>query len=320
MKKISIVFLILSASLVFSCDDSKAVKPEIEEMRLDISLIRFDSIFAKSQPQDLNRLKSEYSFMFQNSIPDSLWQLKMQDSLQNEIEKEVLTNFSDFSKQKSDIKLFFKHLKYYFPEENIPKIVTLAEYVDYKSKVILNDNLLYISLDNYLGQEHRFYTGLQNYISTLQDPDQILPDIAEQYAKKYVDFPGQRNFLSQIVYHGKKLYLKSQLLPLEKPHNLIGYSQDDYAWAQNQEYMIWQYFVERDLLYSSETDLRRRFLQPGPFSKFYLKVDNESPPRLGQYIGWQIVKAYAEKHSDKSLIEILRTPEQDLFNQSKYKP
>ncbi|QTY26214.1 gliding motility lipoprotein GldB [Flavobacterium sp. CS20] len=320
MKKISFVFFVLCFGILFSCQDSKQIKPEIAEMKLEVDFIRFDSIFSDAEPQDLQRLQTEYPFMFQKSIPDSLWLLKMQDSLQQEIEKEVLVTFSDFSKYQSEITLFFKHLKYYFPNQSIPRVVTLAEYVDYKSKVVLNDELLYISLDNYLGQDHRFYKGFQNYISILQTPEQILPDIATQYANKLIDFPQSRTFLSQMIYEGKKLYFKSQLLPWVEQHQLIGYSRDDFQWAKNQEFMVWQYFVERDLLYSSQSDLRRRFLQSGSFTKFYLEIDNETPPRLGQYIGWQIVKAYAEKHPDKSLKEIIEIPEQDLFNQSKYKP
>ncbi len=320
MKKILIVFLILGFSILMSCQDSKDIKPEIAQMKLKVDFIRFDSIFSNAKPQELKRIKTEYPFMFQNGIPDSLWQSKMQDSLQNEIEKEVLITFPDFSEYQNEITLFFKHLKYYFPKQSTPKVVTLAEYVDYKSKVVLNEELLYISLDNYLGQEHKFYKGFQAYISDLQIPEQILPDIAKQYADRLIDFPESRTFLSQIIYEGKKLYLKSQLLPWVEQRELIGYTKDDFQWAQNQERMVWQYFVERDLLYSSQSDLRRRFISPGPFTKFYLEIDNETPPRLGQYIGWEILKAYAEKHPNKSLKEIINTPEQELFNQSNYKP
>ena len=306
--------------LCFSCKKDDAINPEIAEMELDIDYVRFDSVFAKAKPQDLSRLKTKYPYMFQNSIPDSLWHIKLKDSLQNEIEKEVLKAFPDFSKYQNEITLFLKHLKYYFPKQSIPKVVTLAEYVDYKSKVVLSDEVLYISLDNYLGKDHKFYKGLQQYISTLQNPSQILPDIAHQYANRMIDFPKSRTFLSQMIFEGKKLYFKSQLLPWVENHRLIGYSVKDYRWAAEQEYMVWQYFIERDMLYSSQSDLNRRFIQPAPFSKFYLEIDNETPPKLGMYIGWQIVKAYAEKHPNQSLKSIIELPEQELFNQSKYKP
>lgn len=319
MKKISFVLIILILSF-HSCQDEDKVNPEIKAIDIELDIIRFDSVFAKAQPKDLKDLKLNYPFMFENIIPDSLWVLKMKDTLQQEIHDEVSIVFPNFNEHKSDITLFFKHLKYYFPNEKIPKIITLAEYVDYKSKVILNDDMLFISLDNYLEKDHRFYNGFQDYIAELQAKHQILPDIAEQYAKQFIDFPTNRNFLNQMIYHGKKLYFKEKLLPLIENNNIIGYTKDDYQWAKQQEYMVWQYFIEQDILYSSQADLKRRFLQPGPFSKFYLEIDSETPARLGQYIGWQIVKAYAKKHPDKNLIDIIKTDAQELFNQSKYKP
>ena len=319
MKKISFVLIVLIL-IFYACQDSKKVNSDVQEIEIELNIIRFDSIFAKAQPKDLKVLKLNYPFMFENKIPDSLWVLKMKDTLQQEIHDEVSKVFPNFTEHKTDITLFFKHLKYYFPNEKLPKIITLAEYVDYKSKVILNDDMLFISLDNYLGKDHRFYNGFQDYIAEKQIKEQILPDIAEQYAEKYIDFPNHRNFLNQIIYHGKKLYFKEKLLPLVENHHIIGYTEDDYQWAKQQEYMVWQYFIEQDILYSSQADLKRRFLQPGPFSKFYLEIDSETPARLGQYIGWQIVKAYAKKNSDKNLLEIINTDAQELFNQSKYKP
>ena len=58
---------------------------------------------------------------------------------------------------------------------------------------------------------------------------------------------------------------------------------------------------------------------PAPFSKFYLEIDNDSPGRIGQWIGWQIVKSYKDEFPDSKLQEILSMPSQDLFNKSKYK-
>jgi gliding motility-associated lipoprotein GldB len=321
MKKISFVILILYLCLLQSCNQTEDIKPEIRDMHIQIEFVRFDSIFSRTEPNDFEKLKASYPFMFQNNIPDSLWKLKMVDTLQNEIETEVSKKFSDFLDYKKAIKLFFKHLKYYFPSESLPdKVVTLAEFVDYKTKVIRNDSLLFISLDNYLGEEHRFYEGFQKYISSLQASHQILPDVAEQYAKKLVPLSSNRDLMSQMIYEGKVLYFKERMLPGVEEFHLIGYDKKQYEWSITYETMIWQYFIERDLLYSTQSDLRRRFLKPGPFTKFYLEIDDETPPRLGQYLGWQIVRAYADRFPEKSVKDIINTDAQILFSQSKYKP
>ena len=79
------------------------------------------------------------------------------------------------------------------------------------------------------------------------------------------------------------------------------------------------YFMDKKLLFSTETKLNKRFLENAPFSKFYSEQDNLTPGKIGVWIGWQIVKSYM-KHNDVSLQELLKINESDLFNKSKYKP
>ena len=84
--------------------------------------------------------------------------------------------------------------------------------------------------------------------------------------------------------------------------------------------MFFYYFVEKELLYSTDSKLPSRFINPAPFSKFYLEdIDSESPGRLGRYIGWQIVRAYME-HNDVPLKDMLMTSPEEIFNNSKFKP
>tara|TARA_R110002074_G_scaffold398112_1_gene589561 strand:- start:111 stop:341 length:231 start_codon:yes stop_codon:yes gene_type:complete len=74
------------------------------------------------------------------------------------------------------------------------------------------------------------------------------------------------------------------------------------------------------MLFSTDSKLLGRFINPAPFSKFYLEdIDADSPGRLGQYLGWQIVRAYMEQN-DVNLKEMLITSTEDIFNNSKFKP
>ena len=74
-----------------------------------------------------------------------------------------------------------------------------------------------------------------------------------------------------------------------------------------------------EVLYSTDAKLSSRFIADAPFSKFYLELDNQSPGRLGQYIGWQIVKAYAENTGEKPMSILEQEPE-EIFRKSKFKP
>ena len=101
--------------------------------------------------------------------------------------------------------------------------------------------------------------------------------------------------------------------------DLIGYSDEHWAWAEANQTEIWRNFIENELLYSTDGDLERRFLDPAPFSKFGLELDNESPGRIGRYIGWKIVQAYMDRN-EVSLQEMIDLPPVKMFKASRYKP
>ena len=62
-----------------------------------------------------------------------------------------------------------------------------------------------------------------------------------------------------------------------------------------------------------------RFIEDAPFSKFYTSFDKQSPGRVGQWIGYKIVKSYL-KSNNKTIEEILNMNEYELYLNSNYKP
>ena len=68
---------------------------------------------------------------------------------------------------------------------------------------------------------------------------------------------------------------------------------------------MWRYFIENEIFYSDDPKLIPRFINPAPFSKFYLEIDNESPGRVGAWIGWQIVRSYM-KNNEVSFADLLK--------------
>ena len=114
-------------------------------------------------------------------------------------------------------------------------------------------------------------------------------------------------------------FIKDLLLPETSDADKIGYTPEQIAWCEeNQEYM-WRYFVEGNLLYDSDSKLGNRFINRAPFSKFYLEIDNESPGRIGTWVGWQIVRSFI-KNNDVSVEQFLQMDAVEIFNKSKYKP
>ncbi|MUH35987.1 gliding motility lipoprotein GldB [Zobellia amurskyensis] len=314
------VFAIFIISVLFlGCNEGPKVSEEVKKINIDLQVDRFDKEFAAATPENLSVLKKKYPYLFPERYADSVWVAKMKDTIQVELLSEVEKTFSNFSNQEQSLELLFQHIKYYFPNFETPKVVTVTSDVDYSNRVILTDTLLLIGLDNYLGPEHRFYRDIQNYISADLDSQYLAVDVASAFAKKVVPRPQERTFLAQLIYYGKELYLKDRLLPLETDAQKVNYTEEQLLWSEANEQAIWRNFIENEYLYSTDNTLARRFLDPAPFSKFGLELDNESPGRVGRYIGWQIVKAFMDKN-EVTLQQLLSLPAEEIFKKSNYKP
>ena len=317
MKKSLIILLV--AFVFMSCNNESKVEKEIAAIDIDVTVERFDRLFANANEASLPELKQAYPFMFSKRYNDSVWINRIQDTLQQQLNFEVDKIHGNFKDTEEGILSFFQHLKYYFKEFRTPRIITVTNDVDYRNKVIVTDSITLIALDTYLGASHDFYYDIYDYIKLNMDKDQIVPDLAFSYAEKFISQPRRKTLLDEMIYFGKTLYFKDVMLPETFDEIKIGYTKEQLNWATINEENIWQHFIENEMLFSTDNKLPARFINPAPFSKFNLELDGESPGRLGQYIGWQIVRAYA-KNNDATLQEILNMNPEDIFNKSKYKP
>lgn len=314
--------IILVGSLIFfmSCNDQSDLEKDIAEINVNLNIERFDRLFAKSTVAELPKLKLEYPFLFSNRVPDSVWIETLKDTIQQELFQEVNKTFNDFSEVELDIYKLFQHLKYYDKTFNEPRFITVTNNVRYRESVVVTDTITLVALDNYLGSEHHFYANIPEYLTENFKPSDIVVNLAEAYAQKYAYQPDRKTLLNEMIYFGKLLYFKEIMIPFKSDAEKIGYTEDQLTWATNNESEVWSYFIERELLFSTDSKIPSRFITPAPFSKFYLEIDNESPGRIGQYIGWQIVKAYMNQNKDVDLFKMMQTSAQEIFDNTKYKP
>ena len=302
------------------CGDVNIEENEINSINIEISLERFDQKFDSLSESNIFDLKNKYPFLFPENYSNSFWLKKSSDTIYDILKTSVNERFNEIIEVEEEISHLYKHLKNEFPKIRVPRIISVINNVDYQNKVILADSLLIISIDSYLGFDNYLYEGIPLYIRKNLDAKYLTSDITEKYANELIENPLNRNFLSKIIFYGKKIYFKDIILPHENDQIKIGYTNDEYKWANENELFIWQYIIEKQLLYSNNETLEARFLYPAPFSKFYLEIDNDSPGRIGQWVGWQIVKSYAKRYPEIGLEEILKLSAEELFIKSKYKP
>lgn len=301
-----------------ACNNKTKVEQTVELIPVDIKIERFDKLFFETKPNNLNELKNKFPFFFPSSVNDSVWLKKMKDPLWRELYSEVQNKYPNIEPLRENLNLLLKYTKYYFPETKTPKVITVISEMDYNNKVIYADSLLIISLELYLGKAHKFYQ-FPKYIKQNFEENQILPDIVSSFLLKKNIINSDKSLLSQMIYHGKQLYVKDKLLPDYTDANKIGYTSDQIKWCQENESYIWRYFLEKEMIYDTDPKLNNRFINPAPFSKFYLEIDNESPGRIGTWIGWQIVRSFME-NNEVTLPELLKMNAKEIFVKSKYKP
>ncbi len=312
---------LLIALLIFfiSCDKKSKVEKEVEEIPLSLTIERFDKVFYETPISDFQQMRKKYVAFFPTQYPDSVFINKIKNPLYRELYDEVQKKYANFQPVQTEIEDVFRHIKYYFPTQKLPqKVTTVISEMDYQNKVIYTDSLLIISLDLYLGKEHKFYE-FPDYFRQTFERSQIMPDIVSDFSTRIIAQPRDKSFLAQMIYFGKEQYLKDLLLPNVEDFDKMGYSKEQQIWCEENEDEIWRYFIEDNLLYDSDSKLIQRFIAPAPFSKFYLEIDNESPGRTGVWIGWQIVRSFM-KNNEVSLADLMAMDAKEIFTRSKYKP
>jgi gliding motility-associated lipoprotein GldB len=311
--------LIVLLSLFFlSCDQKSKVEKAVEEIPVDIQVKRFDKVFFESKPEDLQKVKEEFPYFFPEGNDDNVWIDKMRDPIWREVYDEVQKKYSNIEPVRQDFTSLFQHLKYYFPEIKTPKLVTVIGEMDYEAKAIYADTLVVVALELYLGKEHKFYQ-FPNYLKENFEQKQIMPDIVSSFAYRNIPAYSDKDLLSQMIFEGKQLYAKDLLLPEYTDAEKIGYTPEQIKWCEENEAYMWRYLIEKELLYSIDPKLTTRFIAPAPFSKFYLEIDNESPGRVGSWIGWQMIRSYM-KNNNVTLAQMFKTDPKEIFEKAKYKP
>lgn len=227
--------------------------------------------------------------------------------------------YSDFSGMNEQLTDAFRHYKYYFPEKSIPRVITYISGFNYA--VISADSLLGIGLDMYLGSDSKYYPSLQmpEYKIRKMRKEYIVVDAMRGWGQsEYEPDPARTDLISQMINLGKEQYFLDMMLPEISDTIKFGYTQKQLDWCIASEKSIWSFMIEHKLLFSSEASQIGKFINDGPSTNGFPK---ESPGNIGAWIGYNIVKAYMDKHSGISLSQLMNEKDsQKIFRDSGYKP
>ncbi|APD07325.1 hypothetical protein UJ101_01815 [Flavobacteriaceae bacterium UJ101] len=312
--------LFLSLLIVFSCKKEAKFEVDTDAIEVNYKLKRFENDFFSEQ--SLDSLRKQYPRLLPVQVSDSIFKEDRNDSVLQKLVHDVEKQYSDISNLDLELKKLIKRVKYYYPNFDVKEVITLVNNPNQNNKAIYTDSLILIPLEGYLGSDSEYYNRLDRYLKKNKNKEQILSDVAESIANYIV--PSDHldgRYINLLAYEGKKMLLKDAFLPETSDSIKIGYTQKELDWVKANEFRMWNYYLDKEMLFKSNTEFKRRFIDEAPFSKFYTDNDLEIPARVGVWQGWQMMRHYLEKNPDKKLQDVINeTDAEKLYYDSKYKP
>jgi gliding motility-associated lipoprotein GldB len=334
------LYLILGICFSFiGCTSSK--EPDISGIKLDVKIERFDQSMEQLTTGNVSQvapqLEKQYDWFYADYIQNMLAVGSMADTTYYQnlrivlgnpdykaLAKAVADTYPNLTKQEAELTDAFKRMKYYFPKQKTPRFISFLS--GFSVQTPIGNGYLGIGLDMFLGKDSPFYPALvqsiPQYISRRFTPENIAPRVVETYIREevYPESDATVSLLDKMVYNGKVLYLMQKALPTAPDSLLIGYTDAQSAWCQTYEADIWAYFIDEKLIFESDYLKIQKFLTDAPFTPG-LGENNQSAPKLGVWVGWQIVKNYMDKHPELEPKDLLALQDgQKILRDSGYKP
>lgn len=311
----------------FSACQQNPYEIDVSPIEIETHFQRFDQAFfsldSAELPQELPRLQRQFPPFFRQQQSPAFWQKQHSDALQRELYRKVQKKYANMERYQVELNAAMQHYYHYFGTDDTIAFYTYISNLDYDYPVLYAQNYCFVALDMYLGKDATYYEGRPRYLNFKRQPQFLIRDCIEALLEPQLNHKAKQGTLLQnMIYYGKILHAMQRLMPQHPPHQLIQYTERDWQFCLEKEKTIWSYFVENQLLFNATENVKRNFIREAPFSKFRTRNDRETPGRIGRWIGWQIVEAYAQSSGElRPLQEILAEEDaRKILKLSGYKP
>ncbi len=336
INKLQILLVLFVLSLIFSGCDSNRFETNISDVSLNMNFINLDSILKKASKNELMELRNEYIInksdvldynigyclrinkdddtAFFNGINRFYSNAYIQDLERSITKQNILSN-----ERKLNVINGFKRLKVLFPNGKIPKSIYQIN-SSFSSSVFSTEKEIAIGIERYLGPENKLIKQLPsqefyNWIKESMHAEYLERDvIAAWLMTNYIEETTE-NYASEMIRWGKILFITRVCLPEQDERIILRYNKKQFDWAQNSTKSIWKYLVENEVLFKIDEETRMNLLKEGPYTT---GLPEESPDRIGQFMGYQIVSNYMNE-KEISLKELIKIPYNEILQNYKLK-
>lgn len=316
--------------VMFSCGKKNPYEVDLKGVKTEpVKIFRYEEVLFDGNPYEIQQRveasKEDFALFLDTDFedPQLLQQLfdYVTDPNLKEIYLDVKEAFPNLQWLEKELEMAFRYYRYYYPEKEQPIVYSYVSGLDFEYPVKIADNHVIIGLDLYLGANYPRYprVGIPAYLTQKMSKEYVVVDVMRALADEQMrGVPAPRNFLDNMVYAGKTLFFLDLMLPHVHDSIKMNYSLSQLRWCERNQGHVWAYFISNEMLYSTDRLMINKFLGAAPFTSPF---SADSPPRVANWIGWQIVRKYMERNKNVSVQELLEEADaQKILARSAYKP
>ncbi len=321
-----VVYLIILIVFSSSCSNSSC-EDSIPPVTINLEVDRLEQeLFGSKSPQDVTSFLQKHKrfsqvFLDADQYPEDsilgnrIFNLIKEPSVDT-LYHESLNAFDDFDQIVSLLSHSLGRLKAYYPDTRIPKVQTVVTGL-YKDLFISHEQIV-IGMDYFIGPDATYKPlNIPDYILKRYTTDHLPAIITRFMSNQYVKSGKGEALITEMIDYGKTYYLLSKLMPCTSEEILIGYTTKELSEVYENDEIIWANFVQNEWFYTTEHSMKQKFLGERP--NVY-EIGDKCPGRIGIWLGWQIVKSYAEQTGIRVQELMEETDHTKIFMQSGYKP
>ena len=346
----NIVMLLVCAAVLFSCNGNKNI-PDVSAIKVNLGTQRFEQDFFAMDTNKVAESMQAILKKYPDFLPDFTYNILgldldsllvpnnpqargirmfIHDYMPLKDSAELM--YKDFSKETKAINQALQFVKYYFPKYQIPEsIITFIGPINANFETsfgvqgdVLTSKAFGIGLQLHLGKYFSFYRtqeGLEQYPDYISDnfdaqhiPVNCMRNVIDDM---FHDKTNGKALVEQMVDRGRKIYLLTKFLPYTPEYVCICYTKQQLSDSYNNEAVIWNLFLNNDLLNKTDPNIVKNYIGESPKTQ---ELGEGSPGNIGTFSGLQIVKKYMEKFPETTPAELMKLDARDIFNKAKYKP
>lgn len=331
------LLLVLSIIILFqSCNDSRW-NADTSEVDYNGEIHRLDkTVFSLGDNMDqsnLVALQGEFDGFLniylkqimqvgeaENAMTASLFQRFVTDPNWIELQSLIESKYPNLDKESAELENAFKRYAILFNDSNLPTLVAYNS--GFNVGIYPDKEFLGIGLEWYCGNDLGIFNRLPPDLFPQYKRDKMMPEYMTINALKgwlfvkYQDKLNGQSLLNRMVFSGKINYIAAALHQNLSHRIILNYSEQQLEWCDNQEYEVWKFMLENDLIFSEEAMAVNKMMNDGPFTP---GMPPESPGGVGNYIGYEMVKALMDRNDNLTLPDLLNMKNDREFLKN-YKP